>query len=47
MIIKKGSASEGAGAIFGTCTGTVSTGLLLLRIVDPEFKTGTALELGL
>jgi ESS family glutamate:Na+ symporter len=33
-------------AIFGTCTGTVSTGLLLLRIVDPEFKTGTALELG-
>ena len=34
-------------AIFGTCTGTVSTGLLLLRIVDPEFRTGTALELGI
>jgi len=34
-------------AIFGTCTGTVSTGLLLLRIVDPEFKTQTALELGI
>ncbi len=33
-------------AIFGTCTGTVSTGLLLLRIVDPDFKTKTALELG-
>ncbi len=34
-------------AMYGTCTGTVSTGLLLLRIVDPEFKTQTALELGL
>jgi ESS family glutamate:Na+ symporter len=34
-------------AIFGTVTGTVSTGLLLLRIIDPEFRTRVALELGL
>jgi ESS family glutamate:Na+ symporter len=34
-------------AIFGTVTGTVSTGLLLLRIIDPEFRTKVALELGL
>jgi len=33
-------------SIFGTVTGTVSTGLLLLRIVDPEFKTSVALEMG-
>jgi ESS family glutamate:Na+ symporter len=33
-------------AIYGTCTGTVSSGLLLLRIVDPEFKTSVALEIG-
>ncbi len=31
---------------FGTCTGTVATGLLLLRIVDPEFKTSVAEEAG-
>lgn len=34
-------------AIYGTCTGTVSSGLLLLRIVDPEFKTPCAIEIGL
>ncbi len=34
-------------AIFGTCTGTVSTGLVLLRVVDPEFRTPVALEIGL
>ena len=34
-------------AIYGTCTGTVSSGLLLLRIVDPEFKTPVAIEIGL
>jgi len=34
-------------AIFGTVTGTVSTGLLLLRIVDPEFETPVAIEIGL
>ena len=28
-------------------TGTVSSGLLLLRIVDPEFKTPVAVEIGL
>lgn len=33
--------------IYGTCTGTVSSGLLLLRIVDPEFKTSVAFEAGL
>ncbi len=33
-------------AIFGTVTGTVSSGLLLLRIVDPEFRTSTAMEMG-
>ncbi len=33
--------------IFGTCTGTVSTGLLLLRVIDPEFRTPVAFEIGL
>lgn len=33
--------------IFGTCTGTGASGLLLLRIVDPEFKSPAAQELGL
>jgi ESS family glutamate:Na+ symporter len=33
--------------IFGTVTGTVSTGLLLLRVIDPEFRTPVALEIGL
>jgi len=32
-------------AIYGTATGTVSCGLLLLRIVDPEFKTPVAKEI--
>lgn len=32
-------------AIFGTVTGTVSCGLLLLRIVDPEFKTPVVKEI--
>ncbi len=32
---------------YGVNTGTVSTGLLLLRVVDPEFKTTAALETGL
>jgi ESS family glutamate:Na+ symporter len=34
-------------AIYGTVTGTVSTGLLLLRIADPEFETPVAMEIGL
>ncbi|MBU8912710.1 MAG: sodium:glutamate symporter, partial [Spirochaetales bacterium] len=28
--------------IFGACTGTLSTGLALLRVVDPEFETPVA-----
>jgi Na+/glutamate symporter len=32
--------------IYGTCTGTVPTGIALVRIVDPEFKTATSIELG-
>jgi ESS family glutamate:Na+ symporter len=38
---------ERSAAIFGTVTGTVSCGLLLLRIVDPEFKTPVAFEIAL
>ncbi len=34
-------------ALFGTSTGTAASGLLLLRIVDPEFKTPVAQEVGL
>ena len=32
--------------IYGCVTGNVSTGLLLLRVADPEFETPVALELG-
>ncbi len=38
---------ERKAAIFGTVTGTVASGLLLLRIADPEFKTPVALEIAL
>jgi glutamate:Na+ symporter, ESS family len=34
-------------ALFGTCTGTAASGLLLLRIVDPDFKTPVAFEVGM
>ncbi|MFO8056573.1 MAG: sodium/glutamate symporter [bacterium] len=34
-------------AIYGTTTGVVSSGLLLLRIVDPDFRTQVAMELGI
>jgi len=34
-------------ALFGTATGTAASGLLLLRIADPEFKTPVAQEVGL
>jgi len=34
-------------SIFGVVTGTVSCGLLLLRIVDPDFKTTAVLELAI
>ncbi len=32
--------------LYGTCTGTVPSGIALVRIVDPEFKTTTSVELG-
>jgi len=34
-------------AIYGTVTGTVSCGLLLLRIADPDFRSPVALEIAL
>jgi len=37
---------ERIAAIYGTVTGTVSCGLLLVRIADPEFKTPAAVEVG-
>lgn len=33
--------------LYGTCTGTVPSGISLVRIVDPEFKTSTPVELGM
>lgn len=33
--------------LFGYCTGTAASGLLLLRIVDPDFETPVAVEVGL
>jgi ESS family glutamate:Na+ symporter len=38
---------ERTAAVYGAVTGTVSSGLLLLRIVDPEFKTPVVKELAL
>ena len=32
--------------LYGMCTGTVPSGLALIRIVDPNFDTTTAIELG-
>lgn len=32
--------------MYGTCTGTVPTGIALIRIIDPDFRTTTAVELG-
>lgn len=34
-------------AMFGTVTGTAASGLMLLRIADPDFKTPAAWELGM
>ena len=34
-------------AIYGTVTGTVSCGLLLLRIADPDFRTPVVIEIAL
>lgn len=33
--------------LFGTCTGTVPSGIALVRILDPQFQTTTSVELGL
>ena len=33
--------------IFGQCTGVLATGVLLLRVSDPEFKTGALADFGL
>lgn len=33
--------------IFGQCTGVLATGVLLLRVSDPEFKTGALGDFGL
>lgn len=32
--------------LYGTCTGTVPSGIALVRIIDPEFRTTTSIELG-
>lgn len=32
--------------LYGTCTGTVPSGIALVRIVDPDFRTTTGVELG-
>jgi glutamate:Na+ symporter, ESS family len=37
---------ERMAVMYGTCTGTVSSGLLLLRISDPNFKSPVAIEVG-
>lgn len=33
--------------MFGTCTGTIPTGLILLRMVDSELKTTVSVEAGI
>ncbi len=33
--------------MFGTCTGTIPTGLILLRMVDSELKTTVSVEAGM
>jgi ESS family glutamate:Na+ symporter len=38
---------ERTAAVYGAVTGTVPSGLLLLRIVDPEFKTPVAIDIAL
>lgn len=32
--------------IYGTCTGTVPSGISLIRLIDPNFKTTASIELG-
>lgn len=43
----KGASFERTVMMYGTCTGTTATGLILLRLVDSENQTTTALESGL
>jgi glutamate:Na+ symporter, ESS family len=38
---------ERTAAVYGAVTGTVSSGLLLLRIADPEFKTPVVIEIAI
>jgi ESS family glutamate:Na+ symporter len=38
---------ERTAAVYGAVTGTVSTGLLLLRITDPDFRTPVAIEIAI
>jgi ESS family glutamate:Na+ symporter len=38
---------ERTAALYGTVTGTVSTGLLLLRIADPDFRTPVVIEIAI
>jgi ESS family glutamate:Na+ symporter len=38
---------ERTAAVYGAVTGTVSTGLLLLRIADPGFRTPMAIEIAI
>ncbi len=38
---------ERTAAVYGAVTGTVSSGLLLLRIADPEFETPVAIEIAI
>jgi ESS family glutamate:Na+ symporter len=32
--------------VYGICTGTASSGLLLVRVVDPAFRTSASMEIG-
>lgn len=42
-----GNSFERTIMMYGTCTGTTPTGLILLRLVDSEFKTTVPIESGL
>ena len=38
---------ERTAVVFGTVTGTVTCGLLLLRVADPDFQTPAVIEIAL
>ncbi|MCM1989420.1 sodium/glutamate symporter [Oceanirhabdus seepicola] len=38
---------ERALVMYGVCTGTTNSGLILLRMIDPEYKTTTVLEVAM